>query len=295
MKKFIPIPIKQKLSNVKNEIYSKKIYLKRKITRKKSVSLTREMNDYLREIDEKGFVTIKRPEFIRIADILNPLESESKSEINFDELQGVLIPGISNSAGIYNYWCSFNSQTLQKIFFDKEILSMLIAYAGTQLHYRQSPILEKHAYNGSELLYLNRREWANLLHTDYHLQINIMFLLTDINKETTKTIYAEGSNNRDFLFQGGKIDYPKSEFLIKKNGYKITPLFGQRGDLLIMDTGGFHAADIIPRSNRTMLIGVMNTGFPFKQYHENLNELKILNDEYDFVKNTICTNKMENG
>jgi hypothetical protein len=109
MKKFIPMAIKHKISGVKNEIYSKKIYLKRKITRKFGHSLTREMSDYLREIDEKGFVTIKRPEFIRIANILNPppLENENKSEINFDELQGVLVPGISNSAGISNYWCSF--------------------------------------------------------------------------------------------------------------------------------------------------------------------------------------------
>ena len=294
MKKFIPMAIKHKISGIKNEIYSKKIYLKRKITRKFGHTLSREMSDYLREIDEKGFVTIKRPEFIRIANFLNPLEDGSKSEINFDELKGVPVPGISNSAGISNYWCSFKSQVIQKIFFDQEILSMLVAYAGTQLHYRQSPILEKHAYNGSELLNSNRREWANLLHTDYHLQINIMLLLTDINKETTKTLYAQGSNNRNFLLQAGKIDYPKSEFLVKKHGYKITPLLGKRGDLLIMDTGGFHAAEIIAGSNRTMLIGIMNTGFPFKQYHENLNELNI-QSEYDFVKNTICAKKKVNG
>jgi hypothetical protein len=44
-----------------------------------------------------------------------------------------------------------------------------------------------------------------------------MLLLTDINKETTKTLYAQGSNNRNFLLQSGKIDYPKSEFLVKKH------------------------------------------------------------------------------
>jgi len=288
------ILLKHKISFVKNEIYSKKIYLKRKNTRRNfKVTLKKEMHNYLKVLDEKGFVTIKRPDFIKIAEMLNPGQSHKK--IDLIALQGTLMPGISNIAGISNYWCSFNSQIIQKIFFDKDLLSMLISYAGMQLYYRQSPILERHAYNGSDLLLSNRKEWANLLHTDYHLQLNIMLLLTDITEETTRTIYAEGSNNRNFIMEKGKIDFPESELLVKKRNYKLTPLLGQKGDLVIMDTGGLHAAEIIAGSNRTMLIGVMNTGFPFKQYHENLNELDVLNSEYDFVKNTICANKKING
>ena len=87
MKKFIPMAIKHKISGVKNEIYSKKIYLKRKITRKFGHSLSREMSDYLREIDEKGFVTIKRPEFISIANFLNPVVSSSKCNIGLIRLK----------------------------------------------------------------------------------------------------------------------------------------------------------------------------------------------------------------
>ena len=292
MKKYIPIKIKHLISSIKNEIYSKQIYLKRKLTRKFSkVNLTKEMQDYLNIIDAKGFVTIKRPEFIEIADIIN-------SEIEFEnnlKLHKVLIPSVSNAAGITNHWCSFQNLIIQNIFFDKQILSMLMSYAGTQLKYRQSPILECHLYNGSNLLDLNRKEWANLLHSDYHLQLNIMLLLTDITEETTRTIYAEGSNNRNFLFQRGKIDYPESELLVKNKNYKVVSLLGKKGDLVIMDTGGLHAAEIVAGSNRTMLIGIMNTGFPFKQYHENLNGLNILNGEYNFIKNTICPNKKING
>jgi hypothetical protein len=296
MKKYIPLKMKHKISGIINEIYSKKIYLKRKISRKYyKFNLTKEMQDYLSIIDEKGFCTIKRPEFIEVADNINRMNNEIQFENSLSKLHKFLIPGVSNAAGITNHWCSFKNQIIQKIFFDKEILSMLMAYAGTQLKYRQSPILESHLYNGSNLLDLNRKEWANLLHSDYHLQLNIMLLLTDISEETTRTIYAEGSNNRNFLIQRGKIDYPESELLVKNNNYKVVSLLGKRGDLIIMDTGGLHAAEIVAGSNRTMLIGIMNTGFPFKQYHENLNGLNILNGEYNFIKNTICANKKING
>ena len=297
LKKILPLALKHRLSGYRNELYSKKTYIKYRM-RKKYLTMPRlspDSKQWLTELNSKGFCKISKPNFLESAEYF-------KLDINSETLRlskpGSLthIPeAAANTAGINNYWCSMKDPHIRKVFLDREILAMIYNYAGGQLFYRESPIFADHNYNGSNLLKSNRKEWANLLHSDYHLQINVMLLLTDITPETTKTIYAAGSNSRNFLLQNGKIEYPKSENLIDRYNYPLEQLTGKKGDVIIMDTGGMHAAEIIKGGRRTTLIGILNSGFPFKGYHENLEDLKFENETENFVIDSINMGKKSNG
>ena len=291
IKKFIPMPIKSKLSGFKKEIYSKRTYLKFQKSKKnlKMPDLSPKGKEWLSELTSNGFCKISRPDFLEVAERLEP--NDNKDNLNKNYGQVSHMPDLSDDAGISNYWCSFRNLDIQKILFDKELLALIYNYAGGQLFYRQSPILERHYYNGSNLLSSNKKEWANLLHTDYHLQIVVFLLLSDITPETTKTIYATGSNSRNFLLQNGKVDYPESAKIVSKSGYKLEQLTGKKGDMIIIDTGGFHAAEIIANTKRTVLTGVLNSGLPFLGYHEDLHDLSFKNETESFVIDTITNGK----
>jgi len=239
------------------------------------------------DLREKGFATYSSTQSKKTASIFSRKGSDDHSL--------TATPSDSNYAGIFNYYASFNDKDLYDVFFDWDLLAAIYNYAGGQLYYRNSPILEDHAFNGSDKLNENVKEWASLYHTDYHLQLNVMLLLDDVDDDCTSTIYAQGSNSRNIFLQGGKVDSPKSDQLIEAHKYPCVKLTGKKGDILIMDTGGFHKANFIQGSRRRMVIGILNSGFPFKGYEDDLGGFIFKDGSPDFVTNSLLPHARKNG
>jgi len=198
------------------------------------------------------------------------------------------IYGPSDEIGNNMYRLSFLDPHLYNYFFDMDILAGIRRYIGIQPVYRESPLLEDVNFknNVASLISLDPAIYAAAFHTDYYRQINIMLLLTDITEDTSHTEYAAGSQNRNIFKEGNNLAYPVSNKFIAEAGYPIHKLIGKKGDVIIMDTSGFHRACHKENTTRRLLSLVMNPNYPFIGYGESLDGL-ILVKAPDFVSKTI--------
>ena len=198
------------------------------------------------------------------------------------------IYGPSDEIGNNIYILSFLDPHLYEYFFDNDILAGIRRYMGVQPVFRQSPWLEDVNFknNCASLISLDPAMYAAAFHTDYYRQLNIMLLLTDITEDTTHTEYAVGSNNRNIFKEGNNLAYPVSNKLIAEAGYPIHKLIGKKGDVIIMDTSGFHRACHKENTTRRLLSLIINPNYPFIGYGESLDGL-ISDKAPDFVSKTI--------
>jgi len=198
------------------------------------------------------------------------------------------IYGPSDEIGNNIYRLSFLDPHLYEYFFDIDILAGIRRYIGVQPVYRESPQLEDVNFknNVTSLISFDPAMYAAAFHTDYYRQLNIMLLLTDITEDTTHTEYAVGSNNRNIFKEGNFLAYPVTNKHIEKAGYPIHKLTGKKGDVIIMDTSGFHRACQKEDTTRRLLSLIMNPNYPFLGYGENLDGL-ISDKAPDFVSKTI--------
>jgi len=216
----------------------------------------------LADLRSNGYARISSPEFLKLADYAAAeyLTGETTQK-------KVHLHGPSDLCGNRQYRLSFKDAGLHKFFFNEDVHAALRSYAG-RLYFRESPLLEDFTYNGSDEATRDVRTYAAAFHTDYFRQINLMLLLSDIPEDNTCTEYARGSNNRNVFLEGGKIDYPRSNQLIEEGAYPIDKLTGRRGDVVLMDTTGFHRARLKAGTTRQLLTTILNPGFPFIGYGE---------------------------
>ena len=198
------------------------------------------------------------------------------------------IYGPSDEIGNNIYMLSFLNSHLHAYFFDSNILAGITRFIGVQPVFRQSPMLEDVNFSdtSAHLISLDPAIYAAAFHTDYYRQLNIMLLLTDITEDTTHTEYAVGSNNRNIFKQGNHLAYPESNRLIAEAGYPIHKLTGKKGDVIIIDTSGFHRACYKENTTRRLLSLVINPNYPFLGYGEDLSGT-ISNKAPDFISNAI--------
>jgi hypothetical protein len=78
----------------------------------------------------------------------------------------------------------------------------------------------------------------------------------------------------------------ESNRLIAEAGYPIHKLTGKKGDVIIIDTSGFHRACYKENTTRRLLSLVINPNYPFLGYGEDLAGT-ISNKAPDFISNAI--------
>lgn len=218
----------------------------------------------LADLRSNGHAKVSSPEFLKMADyaVSEYLTGETSQKKK-------RLPGVSDLCGNHQFRLSFKDAGLHGFFFNEDIHAALRSYTG-RLYFRESPLLEDFTYNGSDEATRDVRTFAAAFHTDYFRQINLMLLLSDIPDDNTCTEYARGSNNRNVFLEGGKVDYPRSNQLIEDGKYPIDKLTGRRGDVVMMDTTGFHRARLKAGTTRQLLTVILNPGFPFIGYDEQL-------------------------
>jgi hypothetical protein len=218
----------------------------------------------LKDLRRYGHARISSPEFLKLADY-----AAAEYLVGVTSQKKLHLRSTLDLSGNSQYLLSFNDANLHKFFFNEDIHAALRSYAG-RLFFRESPLLEDFTYNGSDEVTRDVRTYAAAFHTDYFRQFNLMLLLSDIPENNTCTEYAQGSNNRNVFIEGGKVDYPRSNQLIEDRGYQVVKLTGRRGDVVLMDTTGFHRACLKIGTTRQLLTTILNPGFPFIGYGESV-------------------------
>jgi hypothetical protein len=261
-----------------------------------TVPLSPRAQEVFDQMERNGYARIEDPIFKKMADYV---EETYCARITPDKYLDAAAPELpaplffsatdwpkGREYGNYNFRLSFKDRNLHEYLFNRDIQSALYKYAGRQLYYRESPMLEELSYNGSDIV-KDVIAFACDFHTDFYKQVNLMLLLTDINDETTSTEYARASNNRNVLLEGNNLVVPRTTELIQARSYPIDRLSGKRGDVLMMDTTGFHRASFRVGSTRRMLIALLNPGYPFIGYKEDVAGLEFAPETPEFVRKTI--------
>jgi hypothetical protein len=155
---------------------------------------------------------------------------------------------------IFEAVLSFREPSLDRILFDGDLVSLMYNYYRRTPYYRNNPVLV--SVRAKEAA----GQPAGEFHTDGALrQVSYMLLLNDIGENDTHMEYLVGSHNvkfpthryRENLVDPGVI----ASFPVRK-------LVGKAGDLFIFDAGnGFHRANVVPGTVRTILHFNVNTGY----------------------------------
>ena len=267
-KRLLPRSVFSALSRSKLELRSKSSVARIAISQWLATvePLSERSAQILKDLRSDGYARISSPEFLKLADY-----AAAEYLVGVTSQKKLHLRGTSDLCGNWQYRLSFNDANLHKFFFNEDIHAALRSYAG-RLFFRESPLLEVFIYNGSDEVTRDVATYAAAFHTDYFRQINLMLLLSDIPENNTCTEYAQGSNNRNVFIEGGKVDYPRSNQLIKGGGYHVVKLTGRRGDVVLMDTTGFHRACLKIGTTRQLLTTILNPGFPFIGYGESVSK-----------------------
>ena len=230
----------------------------------------------LKKLQSDGFVKIKDPKFLNLANIIEKNFFTNDKEI-FDQSDKNILKRLSTTANsIGNHSCriSFKDKNVASVLLDKKVITILNGYLG-RFYYRENPLLEYFEFKNPAEATRDIVPYAVSFHSDYYRQINVMLLLSDVTENDTCTEYAIGSNQRNVFIQGSNIGYPIGNSIIKENRYSLKKLTGKKGDLIIMDTTGIHRVCVQDKSKRKLLVGVLNCNYPFLGYSENITKLDI--------------------
>ena len=237
--------------------YNKKKYLQPKYKNSNNF-ITSKIAPKLMELRDNGITKFEK-KYEEYANYINNyyVPYLEKQENHFEHSRYLVnTQSISELERPFNSDFLLNEPFLRKLFFDKDLMSLLKGYFMRQPFIRNNPVISRVNYTGKGL------SPADKFHLDGGLhQISFMMLLNDISENDSHMEYALKTNNqllnrRNFLER-----HPANSSYIRDK-YNIFKLTGKAGDLFVFDAGnGFHRANLIPGTSRTVLHMNITTGY----------------------------------
>ncbi|MEM2129766.1 MAG: phytanoyl-CoA dioxygenase family protein [Candidatus Bathyarchaeia archaeon] len=236
------------------------------------------------ELYQMGFSILEKKLDLSIVKKINDFSISRLSEIERKILKNDYDFGRRNRARIfYSTETLFESEDIQSIVFDNELLSL--AY----LYLEAPPILDivtmwwSIPSDNSRL-----SEEAQLFHFDYDRFkfLKFFFYLTDVTPETGPHCYVKGSHiyKPKEIFRDGRI----SDNLITRyySNDEIVEICGKKGTIIAADTSGFHKGKPLEKGSR-LLLQIQFCLSKFGQSYESVDESKISPLFYDYYRNNL--------
>jgi|GEM_PF-3145346 len=153
---------------------------------------------------------------------------------------------------------SFQEPAVQKIVFDSDLVALMYNYLRRTPYYRNNPSLVTVRASATD------KQPAGEFHTDGGLrQLSYMLLLNEVTEDTTHMEYLTGSHNVRFAMKMYRENLTDKKIIDSFPLYRLT---GSAGDLFVFDAGnGFHRANVIPGTIRSILHFNINTGYELQE------------------------------